>query len=277
MLVCNDETAGHALGHACRARGLDAPQWCVIRPASCWEPAVDTAACIVVGDFPSNTEEGPRGMFERIVRQAPVIFVGDLHGSAGDGVRVIQPVDGWPDRAALALIDLLGLTEGLLPNYENRLRVLGRELDRWGYLAVSVSEEVGKLRVKSEAQGQEDLPSFDFQLTDFGRLAREARNSRGEREWERPRGRLTSAGHEALFRYLGRELDQRGGASIQIVALARSLVISGYASNSPYDRPAPFQEMYRATDLQLLQQRAGIRRQAGQGWIERLRMKLGIN
>ena len=275
VLLCDDVAAGCLLSQACRARGLEPPLWCSIRQGVRWEPD----ETIKVGVVFAASLPGEAGRVQASGWDWPnisLIFVGETVQVDGTVFHIISPSDGWQERVIDVMLDLLGATTALLPSYENRLRVLGRVLDRRGYASVSIIEDADGLRIEPETDGKERLATFDFRTQDFGRLARESLNSRGEPEWERPRGRLTSAGHEALLRYLGRDLDQRGAERIRVVWLAHSLVVSGYESQSPYGEPQSFQDIYRATDLQVLRQRASAERHSGAGWIKRLRRTLGI-
>ncbi len=276
VLLCNDEPAGRAIAQACRSHGIAPPLWRALRPGWEWRPEPGVVACVNVAEADSADGLARSAELGRSDGLMPVIWVGQPSARGFEPFRHIEATGAWPERVALALIDALGLTEALLPNYENRLRVLGRELDRRGYTSVSISEQGDTLLVEPESEGQSGLPTIIVKPPDFRRWAREALNSRGEQEWERPRGVIAVAGHEALLRSLGQELDRRGARDIRIVSLARSLVLTGVATVSPYDAGEPFQEIYRSADLQHSQRRGSRLRQRQAGWIERIVRALGI-
>ncbi|MEZ4520776.1 MAG: hypothetical protein R3A46_03875 [Thermomicrobiales bacterium] len=276
FLVSNERSAAGEVGQACRARGLDVPAWCVVRQGSASQLASETGGYVIIGSSGAYPGWELARLLDEAARKPSVVFVGEPDQASHGTVRVIDRSSGWPDRVAEQLIDLLGLTPVILPNYENRLRVLGRELDRRGYLSVSIVEDGDRLRIRPEPGDEGNLPPFDFSTRDFGRLVRESLTARGEADWERPRGRLASSGHERLLRYLGQGLDRRGAERVQIVSLARSLVVSGYQSESPYEEPEPFNEMYRETQLEALQQGADLNRRGPDRWFGRLSRRLGI-
>lgn len=276
LFISNMEDRGRLLGQVCRASGIDPPGWCV---------SLDSAGAQLVSDagiFILSSDEGgrvPAAFIDAVMSRtdrAAIVITGEDGLADTERLRVIRQGDGWADGVVAALIDLLGLTPALLASYENRLRVLGRELDRRGYAAVHVEETDDGFRVQPESGADAQHPSFEFNSRMFGRLARESRTARGEPGWERPRGRLATQGHERLLRHIGSDLDQRGAAEIRIVALAHSLVVSGFQSTSPYDPPEAFQEMYRLSDLQALQEQGWHRRKEPQGWMQRLARRLGI-
>ena len=274
VLFCDDDAAGRALAWACRARGIDLPLWCSVRPDGRWEPAPDVKVCVCVGEPQSDAGDEGAPLREWIRRGGALICVGEREQVSGNGVCVIARDAGWPGRVVDALIDLLGLTPALLPSYENRLRVLGRELDRRGLRVVRVEERGDGFRIQSDAAA--DLPALEFGGRELGQLTRQALTARGEPVWERARGHLATDGQERLLRYLGSDLDRRGAARVRIVTLARSLVVSGYESASPYDSPQPFQRLYRPSELRLLQQQGHHSRRAAKGWFSRLMRRFGV-
>jgi hypothetical protein len=273
LLICNDAEFGRALGQSCRARGLGAPGWVALSGGPVAQLSQSAEAFVVGGDAGIDVA---RALVEG-AGEAVVIFVGVSAEAVSERLCVVAPEHDWPGRVVEALIDRLGLTPALLPSYENRLRVLGRELDRRGYTAVSIEELEGGFRIQSEAGSDVELPPLEFSSRDVGRFVRAAVTSRGEPDWERPRGRLAMAGQERLLRYLGGALDRRGATHVRIVTLARSLVVSGYESPSPYDPARPFQELYRASDLHFMQQQAYYRRRQAEGRLRRLMNRLGMS
>jgi hypothetical protein len=188
----------------------------------------------------------------------------------GPGVQTIRPEPGYEGQVAERLVDLLGFSLALLPTYENRLRVLGRELDRRGIGWATIRETHGGLRVRPEAPGQQDPIPFEFGHGEFRRRVREALGARGEQVWERPRSRLASSGHERLLRAIGRDLDLRCAEQIQIVALATTLVVSGMSAASPYDPAEPFQDLLGEAELGNLLSQLRLARQPSRGWRTRL-------
>jgi hypothetical protein len=267
LLICNDVDAGRALGRACAERGLEPPGWCVPYAAGGPHDA-DVLVVVESGGDPA------RHLAQRLVDDAngrTVLLIDDERESrSGAGVQTIRPEPGYEGRVAERLVDLLGFSPALLPTYENRLRVLGRELDRRGIGWATIRETPGGLRVRPETPGQQDPVPFEFGHGEFRRRVREALGARGEQVWERPRSRLTSSGHERLLRAIGRDLDLRCAEQIQIVALATTLVVSGMSGASPYDPAEPFQDLLGEAELGDLLSRLRLARQPSRGWRARV-------
>ncbi len=275
LLICNDLAMGRALGRACAAYGLVPPAWVVLREgAARLDAAFNVVILVIAPGDPANRREP--ALLAEIADVQPVIVVADLGTNPTGHAGMIAPDDGWETRVVELLADHLGVTAALLPTYENRLRVLGRELDLQGYAVVSIVETTEGFQVRPEGPDQERLEVFEFTNRDFGRFVREALVARGEDSWVRPTGRLSSSGHEALLRMLGRDLDRDGATQVQITLLARSLLISGLRAASPYDAPEAFQELLREVHLRDLERRAGYERRAPEGWIARFSKRFGL-
>ena len=272
LLICNDLAMGRALGRACAAAGLAPPAW-VVTSGVPGRPVMSFDATVAIPEPGAASA----GQLAGLSAGEPVIVVGERQEAVSDALDWVAPGPGWELRVVDRLIDRLGLTPALLPTYENRLRVLGRELDRRGYAAVSISETPEGFEVRPEAPDTARLEGFQFSDRDFGRLAREALMARGEEPWERPTGRLAPAGHERPLRALGWDLDGRGASRVQIVTLAQSLVVSGLQAASPYDAPEPFRELFRAEHLRELERRTASERREPNGWLARLKQKLGVD
>lgn len=272
LLICNDLTLGRALGRACVAAGIAPPAW-VVTSGVPGRPIMSFDVTVAIPEPGTASAAQLAGL----AAGGPVIVVGERLPRAGDALEWVAPGPGWDVRVVDRLIDRLGLTPALLPSYENRLRVLGRELDRRGYPAVSIVETPEGFDVRPEAPEDAHLDGFGFNDPDFGRLAREAMMARGEEPWERPTGRLAPSGHERTLRALGWDLDARGASRVRIVPLAQSLVVSGLQAASPYDAPEPFRELFRAEHLRDLERRTAQGRREPDSWLARLKLKLGVD
>jgi hypothetical protein len=264
LLICNEVETGRAVGRACAQRGLEPPAWCVpLAPTG--EPQFDAFVIVDGEDYPG------RRFARRLAEGAGgrnLLLVGEMETQPGEGAQIIRPERGYEALVADRLIDLLSLSPALLPTYENRLRVLGRELERRGIGWETIRETSAGLRVRPDLSDQPE--PFEFGHDEFRRRVREALTARGEQVWERPRSRRGPVGHERLLRAIGYDLDRRCAQQVQIVALASTIVVAGLEAVSPYDPAEPFQQLLSEIELRDVVERFRTGRQSSRGWRARL-------
>lgn len=116
----------------------------------------------------------------------------------------------------------------LQPTYQNRLRLVGRELDRSDGRLATILEVPGGFLVRTLVAGQREVQLLEFAASDFLHLAAGAYGARGGRSPTAHGGpKVLPTGYEDFFRALGRWLDLRHGSAIQIAELDELVVVSG--------------------------------------------------
>lgn len=139
------------------------------------------------------------------------------------------------------------------PTYENRLRLIGRHLDRGDYRASVILEVPGGVlvRARKPATGQEEL--LEFPDDTFEELYEEAMQDRGDSNTDQLRLKSVTAptGYQDLFRALGYRLDQVIARAILISECQESIFVRGQGveSNSMRTAYIDFSEMLTLEDI----------------------------
>ena len=141
--------------------------------------------------------------------------------------------------------------ELLLPTYQNRLRVIGRQLDLGGYGAINLLEIPGGFLVRAMRPGARAPDALEYPHGEFPELLARAVAARGEGE-RRPRPHpLLPSGYEDFLRALGHRLDEQQAEAITVAELEGFVAVGGLARVERYERTdiAPFQRLLRAEDI----------------------------
>lgn len=139
------------------------------------------------------------------------------------------------------------------PTYENRLRIIGRHIDRGDYRSSILMEVPGGflLRARSPETGEEQL--FEFPDDRFEPIYREmTSNGRtGFTDELRLRSVIAPTGYQDLFRALGARLDETFARSILMVEGRETIFVRGQCMETSSQRTmyADFEEMLEIADI----------------------------
>lgn len=148
------------------------------------------------------------------------------------------------------------------PTYQNRLRVIGRQLDLYGYRSISLLEVAGGFLVRAMMSGGRTPEALEFTDRDFPQAASNAFAARGKREQRHPGTPLLQAGYEDFLRALGHRLDRRTAEAVTVTELDSFIAVSGVerADGTSHTAMQPFQELLRPDDVAFLVDEAFQRR-----------------
>ncbi|MGI8967534.1 MAG: hypothetical protein ACR2GA_00310 [Chloroflexota bacterium] len=149
-----------------------------------------------------------------------------------------------------------------LPTYQNRLRVIGRQLDLAGYRSVNLLEIAGGFLVRVMQPGERVSEALEFPHTDFPDLLTAALAARGEGVRRRKNHPLVQTGYEDFLRALGYRLDEQYAEAITITELDGFVAVNGVAPANGYHETTiqPFQTLLRPDDVAQLLDEAFRRR-----------------
>jgi hypothetical protein len=127
------------------------------------------------------------------------------------------------------------------PSLQNRLRVIGRYLDRQHLHSISLMEVAGGFIARACRVGEAAPIVVEVLDEDFPRMIGEAIAARGEGEHERTVSKLLPTGYEDFLRALGYELDQRVAENIVVTEFVSFVTVTGVepsmnAGVAAYDR-----------------------------------------
>lgn len=152
----------------------------------------------------------------------------------------------------------------LLPTYQNRLRVIGRQLDLGSLHAVTLLEVPGGFLVRAMSPGARAFDTLEYEHGGFPALLASAHAARGEGERRANTHPLLSTGYEDFLRALGHRLDGQQAEAITVAELDGFIAVGGLAKVERYAQTdiAPFQSLLRADEINELLDIAFRRRAA---------------
>ncbi len=162
-------------------------------------------------------------------------------------------------------LDGSGIPAGLLQlTYQNRLRVIGRQLDLYGYRTVTILEVAGGFLVRGAASGSRTPEALEFLDQDFPQLLRNAFNARGEGEHRRSTSTLLPTGYEDFLRALGHRLDTQYAEAVTVTELDSFVAVGGVVRVDATGQTGfgPLQWLLRTDDIAYLLDEAFRRRAA---------------
>jgi CheY-like chemotaxis protein len=154
----------------------------------------------------------------------------------------------------------------LQPTYQNRLRVIGRQIDLYGYRMVAVYEVEGGFLMRAFPQNGRTAEALEFPDRDFEQLVVQSFVVRGEGERPASNSLLLPSGYEDFFRAVGSAIDRNKADSVSISEFGSMVVIAGNVrvENSAHTTLGNLQWVLQAEDIaQLLDE--GYRRRAASG------------
>lgn len=154
----------------------------------------------------------------------------------------------------------------LAPTLENRLRVIGRQLDLYDYRALNLSQVAGGFLVRALPPGARAAEVLEFPDHEFPLVVARAVAARGEGEGDHDRvaTALLPTGYEDALRALGHRLDGRQAEAITVTELDSLVVVGGIALQDGHGHLTlePFHEVLQVDDITYLLDEAFRRRAA---------------
>jgi hypothetical protein len=146
--------------------------------------------------------------------------------------------------------------------YQNRLRVIGRQLDLYGYRGATILEVAGGFLVRGTAAGSRAPEALEFLDQGFPQLLRSAYNSRGENERPRATSALLPTGYEDFLRALGYRFDTQFAEAVTITELDSFVAVGGVARVDATGQTGfgPLQWLLRQDDIAFILDEAFRRR-----------------
>ena len=181
--------------------------------------------------------------------------------AAGLVQQIIKSTPGTMVPPTIAVDD--GVPAELLhPTYQNRLRVIGRQLDTYRYQAMNLMEVGGGILVRGTPRGSRTPEALEFSDKDFPALFRGGLEARGETEWARAKTPLLPTGYEDFLRALGHRLDCQYAEAVSVTELDSFFAVGGVAKvdASGHTAIAPLQWLLYADDITYLLDEAYLRR-----------------
>jgi CheY-like chemotaxis protein len=277
LLVAHDQLLQQRLVQAFASYGLPSPtQFSSLDPALEWLERHSCALCILDYDLPHI--DGLRSLARLHQRQPdlPVIMVSSAASEAiaiaafRAGVNDYIPKEtGFATVVAQQVRQFLradassplpqpivvgpDVADNLRqPTYQNRLRVIGREMDLGEFRSVGIWEVGGGFLVRGTRSGRRAAEALEFLDRDFPQLIAVTNRGDGERR-QRPGG-LLPTGYEDLLRAIGRKLDEHVAESVGFAELSHALLVWGLSAyeGAAHTAPVPFEWLMTADDITLL-------------------------
>lgn len=147
--------------------------------------------------------------------------------------------------------------------YQNRLRVIGRQLDLYGYRTATILEVAGGFLVRGTPGGGRTPEALEFLDYDFAQLLHSAYAARGEGERRRATSPLLPTGYEDFLRALGHRFDSQFAEAVTVTELDSFIAVGGVAKVDASGQTgfAPLQLLLRADDIAFILDE-GFRRRA---------------
>ncbi len=137
----------------------------------------------------------------------------------------IPPAHAIPDDMPRELLE---------PSYQNRLRVIGRQLDLNQYRLASIFEVEGGFLVRALPEHGRSADALEFPNRDFLHFITEAYRNRGHGERRTSASALFPSGYEDFMRAIGAALDRHGVDAVTISEFTNIVVVGG---NLKFDTP----------------------------------------
>lgn len=288
LLVEDDNALARRITNAIETRVLGSRPVHVTsgEEAVLWVGAHDCAVCLLDYDLP-----GIDGLetLARIHQRKPGLPVIMLSGAASEQVAVaafrarvadfVPKQPGFEQHAAQlvqqlvaavpiaasapASLDDAGMPPALAqPTYQNRLRVIGRQLDLYGYRAVTILEVAGGFLVRGVPGGSRAAEALEFLDQDFLQLMQSTYHARGEGERGRTTSTLLPTGYEDFLRALGYRLDTQFAEAVTVTELDSFVAVGGVAKVDASGQTglAPLQWLLRNDDIAFMLDEAFRRR-----------------
>lgn len=151
----------------------------------------------------------------------------------------------------------------LQASYQNKLRVIGRHLDLYGFRRINVLEVDGGFIVRATPADDRTVETLEFVDQQFSQLIAAAAAHRGDGEKSvRTASTLLPTGYEDYFRAIGYQLDQHAAEAVTISELEELAVVGGVGrvDETGVSRYGPIQWLFHPDDVAVLLDQAYQRR-----------------
>jgi DNA-binding response OmpR family regulator len=117
----------------------------------------------------------------------------------------------------------------LIPSYQNRLRVIGRQIDMNRYRMAAIFEVDGGFLVRALPEHGRKADALEFPDRDFVHWITDAYRNRGRGERRESTSSLLPSGYEDFLRAIGAALDRHKAEAITIAEFSSVIVVGGSA------------------------------------------------
>jgi CheY-like chemotaxis protein len=292
LLVSSSARDVNLITSALNALGLSRP---VVVPdgetAVLWVAANDCGVCLL--DYRLPGIDGLEALVRMRARRPdlPVIFLSDaaseqaaINAFHTGVVDYVPKTAGYQSRVAQLTRDVLREQAGnapaavtqasvdpsvprhlIQPTYQNRLRVIGRQLDLYRYHSVHLLEVGGGFLVRAIGSDPRAPEALEFPDRDFPQHIAGAVAARGQGERQhQPRG-LLPTGYEDFLRAIGHRMDIDRAQAITVSELGQYVVVGGIGRTDGRTETTlgPFQTLMNPDDVAYILNEA-YRRRTGQ-------------
>lgn len=149
------------------------------------------------------------------------------------------------------------------PTYQNRLRVIGRQMDLYRYSAITILEAAGGFIVRCLAPGERTPQVLEFPDRDFPQLVANGVNARGDGERGQSACPLLPTGYEDFLRAVGHVLDQGKAQAITVSELDHFFAVAGVVPNmtgAGHMTKEPMTKILRDEEIAMVLDKAYARR-----------------
>lgn len=194
-----------------------------------------------------------------------VDYVPKVRGFEEAVARMVQQlIAAQPVPAAAApYLAAADVPDGLAqPTYQNRLRVIGRQLDLYRFHSINISEVSGGFLVRALPAGSRTPEALEFPDRDFPQAVMNAIAARGQGERQRLGASLLPTGYEDFLRAVGYHLDRRMAEAVTITELDGFIAVGGVAKAEGIGHTTiePFQQLLRRDEIAYMLDKAFSRR-----------------
>ena len=253
LLVEQDEQIAWGISRAIAARGLPAPQHVTTAQAALdWVTYNECGICITAYRLPDMNGVD---LTIRLRQRKPELPIYMISSAASEQVAVEAFRAGVNDYfvkdnqiydAAARVVQRFtenqsklvsisatqsipdGMPSELLnPTYQNRLRVIGRQIDLNRYRMVSIFEVDGGFLVRALREHGRHADALEFPDRDFLHWITEAYRNRGVGERGDSLSALLPSGYEDFLRAIGAALDRHKAEAIALAEFSSVIVVGG--------------------------------------------------
>ncbi len=255
LLVEDDAQIAWGVSRAIEARGFQGPHHVTnAKDAIYWLAHNDCGVCFLAYKLPDMTGVD---LTRQLRQRKPDLPIYMLSGAGSESVAVAAFRAGVSDYfvkdaqvydAAARVVQQVSLEqakvatvpttpsfpEGLPPEllnltYQNRLRVIGRQLDVNRYRLPSIFEVDGGFIVRAIPEHGRTADALEFPDRDFFHWVTGAYHTRGKGERGASMSPLLPSGYEDFLRAIGAALDQHEAETVTISEFASIIVVGGSA------------------------------------------------
>lgn len=142
----------------------------------------------------------------------------------------------------------------LPPTYQNRLRVIGYQLDTERYRDAAIFEIDGGFVVRAMAKGGTRAEALEYPDSQFEKLMQDAVDDRGHGEGHERHSTVLPTGYQDFLRALGFLLDNQSAIGFTIIELESHILVNGLEPSDSTTGHTAFRRFERYLTREHLQQ-----------------------